>query len=184
MKSPLSISFLLAGLLLALFFTKASTTQSQGGCSLVVSMVKERPMTEGGSWLSDEFGFKIFDITLKNNGDLPVVAVKLMLDLDNGQEQEVSQFWNLERDTSGLFNVPTPWGTLFPGDELRAGFIVRHRLAETTTGSAVQAVWQWAAKVTDAIHSLGIPFYGIGSLEGPSIREVVGKPTKVKRDEE
>ncbi|ELR13462.1 carbohydrate binding domain cbm49 protein [Acanthamoeba castellanii str. Neff] len=103
---------------------------SPAPCQLSVSQTT-RPSSAGGSWTEGDFFFQIYDLTLLNSGSRPVSSAVIAIDTTSNQQQVITQFWNLERQsaTSDLFNVRNPGGNIEVGATLGAGYIVRTPLS-------------------------------------------------------
>ncbi|ELR12959.1 uncharacterized protein ACA1_096300 [Acanthamoeba castellanii str. Neff] len=102
----------------ALFCLAAAQT-----CQLSVPQLT-RP---GGSWTEGDFRFQIYDLPIVNEGSRPVTAAVVSINLASSQDQMITQFWNLQRQssTSNLWNVVNPGGNIEVGSTLNSGFVVR-----------------------------------------------------------
>ncbi|ELR13478.1 uncharacterized protein ACA1_246110 [Acanthamoeba castellanii str. Neff] len=110
--------FVLSACLAALFFCVATAQP----CQLSVSQITR----SGGSWTQGDFFFQIYDLPIVNTGSSPVTSAVIAIDTAPNQEQVITQFWNLARQsaTSNLFNVANPGGNIEVGATLGAGYIV------------------------------------------------------------
>jgi hypothetical protein len=115
--------FVLSACLAALFFCVATAQP----CQLSVSQITR----SGGSWTQGDFFFQIYDLPIVNTGSSPVTSAVIAIDTAPNQEQVITQFWNLARQsaTSNLFNVANPGGNIEVGATLGAGYIVRTPLS-------------------------------------------------------
>jgi hypothetical protein len=98
----------------------------------------KRSAAEGGSWTTGDFGFQIYDLALANNGQRPANGARINVALVSGAQQQIYQFWNVERASadSTVFNVPTPWGSIQVGASQGAGYILRYPLSAAAQQAA------------------------------------------------
>jgi hypothetical protein len=106
------------------------------GCAVTVESVA-RSAASGGQWTEGDSKFQIYDLTITASGNTPVDGVKLSINV--AADVSIYQFWNLQRvDTSAIFTVPTPWGSIQVGASQGAGFIVKSKIGASTAAPVVK----------------------------------------------